>query len=198
MTAELLDKVTSTPEEQRFVLPGLHSWQQFEAIEAAIAELPGVRITYFDGWVELMTIGENHEMIKSLIALLLGLYFLEKQIEFIPVGSATRREEAKEVSFEPDESYYIGNKKEHPDLAVEVVITSGGKGKLEKYKRFSIAEVWFWEQNRIFVYSLRGGEYELSDRSELLPDLDLALLTRCVLMPSKLEAMTEFLRELRQ
>ena len=198
MTAQLLEKVTSTPEEQRFILPGWHSWQEFEAIEAAISELPGVRITYFDGWVELMTVGEDHEIIKSLIAILLGLYFLEKRIEFLPVGSATRRSEVKAASFEPDDSYYIGNKKEHPDLAIEVVITSGGRGKLEKYRRFSIAEVWFWERNRIFVYSLRGGEYELSDRSELLPDLDLALLTRCVLMPCKLEAMTEFLQELRQ
>jgi len=54
-----------------------------------------------------MTIGEEHELIKSVLAILLGLYFLEKQIEFIPVGSATRELESKGTSFEPDESYLI-------------------------------------------------------------------------------------------
>jgi XisI protein len=46
------------------------------------------------------------------------LYFVASNIEFIPVGSATRQSEAKETSFKPDESYYLGTKKENPDLAI--------------------------------------------------------------------------------
>ena len=38
--------------------------------------------------------------------------------------SATLRAKEKGASFEPDESYYIGEKKENPDLAIEVNITS--------------------------------------------------------------------------
>ena len=197
MTAQLL-KETVTLAEQRLILPGYYTWEQFEAIESLMADSPGLRITYLDGWIEFMTVGEEHEQIKSVLAIFIGLYFFEKGINFIPVGSATRRNRERDVSFEPDESYYIGSRKEHPDLAVEVTITSGSTNKLAKYLRLRIAEVWFWENNRLAVYRLREDDYEQVSRSEFLPELDLALLVRCVLMPSIIEARTEFLNGVRQ
>jgi Uma2 family endonuclease len=128
----------------------------------------------------------------------LALYFFEKGINFIPVGSATRRSEEKGASFEPDESYYLGERKQHPDLAVEVVITSGEIEKLEKYKRFKIQEVWFWEDNQLSIYRLREDIYEPVSRSEFLPDLDIDLFVRCVMMPSILEGREEFIKGIRQ
>jgi Uma2 family endonuclease len=197
MTTQSIKEIISV-KEQRFVLPGRHSWQQFKAIQSLMAEVPGVRVSDLDGCVELMTIGEEHEIIKTIIGLLLGLYFLERRIEFIPVGSATRESEVKGTSFEPYQSYYIGERKEHPDLAIEVAFTSGNTKKLERYKRFKMAEVWFWENNKLSLHRFRGEDYEPISRSEFLPDLDLDLLVRCVLMPSQLEAMTEFLSCIRQ
>jgi Uma2 family endonuclease len=193
VTAQLLEE-RGTLAEQRLLLPGYYSWEQFEDLESLMADSPGLRITYLDGWIEFMTVGEEHEQIKSVLAIFIGLYFFEKGINFIPVGSATRRNQAKNVSFEPDESYYIGSRKEHPDLAVEVTITSGSTNKLAKYLRLRIPEVWFWENNRLAVYRLREDDYEQVSRSEFLPELDLALLVRCVLMPSIIEARTEFLK----
>ncbi|MCL1465188.1 Uma2 family endonuclease [Argonema galeatum] len=197
MIAELLEK-TRGVEEQYFILPGYYNWQQFKAIQALMDEVGGVRLSYLDGCVEFMTLGENHEMLKKAIAILVEIYFFEMDINFIPVGSATREDENKGASFEPDESYYIGEKKEHPDLAIEVAITSGGTRKLEKYRRFQIAEVWFWQNNQLAVYRLREDNYEQVDRSEFLPELDLELLVRCVLIPSRLEARKEFLNGIRQ
>ena len=133
----LVEKITSV-KDQRFILPGHYTWQQFKQLQALMKEFPGVRISYLDGCVEFMTVSEQHENTKSVLAILLALYFFEKGINFIPVGNATREAETKGASFEPDESYYIGERKEHPDLAIEVVITSGGTDKLEKYKRFKI------------------------------------------------------------
>lgn len=197
MTAKILEEI-GTLAEQRLILPGYYTWEQFEAIESLMADSPGLRITYLDGWIEFMTVGEEHEQIKSVLAIFIGLYFFEKGINFIPVGSATRRNRARDVSFEPDESYYIGSRKEHPDLAVEVTMTSGSTNKLAKYLRLRIAEVWFWENNRLSVYGLREENYEQISRSELLAELDLELLVRCVLMPSIIEARTEFLNGVRQ
>lgn len=65
------------------------------------------------------------------------------------MGSATRRGEEKGTSFEPDESYYLGEKKANPDLAIEVILASGSLEKLEKYRRFEIPEVWLWENNQL-------------------------------------------------
>ena len=198
MTAQVLEG-TVTLAEQRLILPGYYSWEQFEAIESLMADSSGLRITYLDGWIEFMTLGEAHETISCLLNFLLQLYFCEMGIEYIPVGSTTRRNRAKDVSFEPDESYYIGEKKEHPNLAVEVTMTSGSTNKLAKYLRLRIPEVWFWENNQLAVYGLREDNYnyEQISRSELLPELDLELLVRCVLMPSRIEARREFLNGIR-
>lgn len=192
----LVEKITSV-KEQRFILPGRHTWQQFKKLQGLMAEFPGVRILYIDGCVEFMTVGEQHETIKTILGFLLELYFCEMGINFIPVGNATREDKNKDVSFAPDESYYIGEKKEHPDLAIEVVITSGGTGKLEKYKRFRITEVWFWENNQLSLYKLQEDNYQLISASTLLPELNIGLLVRCVLIPSILEARTEFINGIR-
>ncbi|WP_333234236.1 Uma2 family endonuclease [Microcoleus sp. Pol14C2] len=197
VTAQLLEE-KGTLAEQRLLLPGYYTWEQFEDLESLMADSPGLRITYLDGWIEFMTLGEAHETISCILNFLLQLYFCEMGIEYIPVGSATRRNRARDVSFEPDESYYIGSRKEHPDLAVEVTITSGSTNKLAKYLRLRIAEVWFWENNQLAVYRLREDDYEQVSRSEFLPELDLELLVRCVLMPSRIEAKTEFLNGIRQ
>jgi Uma2 family endonuclease len=187
--------VTSPPiltENQRFVLPGRHSWQDFKAIQGLMEQQSGLRMAYLDGVIEFMTLGEYHETIKSMIAILLGIYFWQQGIQFIPVGSATRESKEKSVSFEPDESYYLGEKKEHPDLAIEVNVTSGSPQKLEKYQRLSIREVWIWQAEKLVIYVLEGDRYQETPTSKLLPNLDIALLEECVMMPSRLEAIQRF------
>lgn len=158
--------------EQRFVLPGIYNWKQFKAFQSLMAEKP-IRISYVDGVIELIKIGEQNELIKSMIGILLGVYFVQKGIEFIPVGSATRESEEEGASFEPDESYYIGEQKDNPDLGIEVNITSGSVKKLEKYKRFQFQEVWFWQDNRFSIYGLENGESCQIFRSQLLPEMNL-------------------------
>ena len=192
MTTSTLSKSNDTNLEQRLLLPRNYSWQEFVVLENLLASSGSFRITYLDGWIELMTVGEPHELIKKCLAILLEAYFIEMGIEFIPVGNATRRGEEKGTSFEPDESYYLGEKKDNPDLAIEVILTSGNIEKLEKYRRFKIPEVWLWENNQLDVYALISSEYHLVSHSQLLPDLDLDLLVRCVQMPSRLEAMNAF------
>ncbi|NQE35005.1 Uma2 family endonuclease [Microcoleus asticus] len=108
MRAKILEEI-GTLAEQRLILPGYYTWEQFEDVESLMADSPGLRITYLDGWIEFMTLGEAHETISCLLNFLLQLYFCEMGIEYIPVGSATRRDRARDVSFEPDESYYINS-----------------------------------------------------------------------------------------
>jgi Uma2 family endonuclease len=185
-------------QEQRFLLPRTYAWEEFEALESLLADSPGLRITYLDGQIELMTLGEPHEQIKSLIGMFLEAYFIFMGIEFTPVGSATRRGKQKGTSFEPDESYYLGDKKANPDLAIEVILTSGNLQKLEKYRRFGIPEVWLWEKNQLKVYCLQANTYVEVPSSQLLPNLDLDLLVRCVQIPSRLEAMKQFMAGIAQ
>jgi len=47
-----------------------------------------------------------------------------------------------------------------PDLAIEVVGSSGGIDKLEIYRKLGVREVWYWQRRRITPYVLVGDAYE--------------------------------------
>ena len=62
-----------------------------------------------------------------MIASLLIDYFVEKDIEFNPLGSFTQ-EKGEEVSAQADESFLIGKSTGiTPDISIEVVFPRGGK-----------------------------------------------------------------------
>ena len=180
--------------DQRVVLSG-RSWEQFKLIQQGFEDSPGIRLFYFDGTIEILMPGREHEVFKAIIAILLIIYFEENGIEFEPTGSMTQEHEGV-ASAEADESYCIGVSKPVPDLAIEVIFTSGGPSKLQRYQALGVPEVWFWQDGVFTLYCLSGNGYERRDRSQIpeLVGLDVELLTRCVLMgeTSRLEAMREF------
>ncbi|HBL10744.1 MAG TPA: hypothetical protein DD379_04940 [Cyanobacteria bacterium UBA11162] len=189
---------TDKPKAQRFVHSGM-SWHQFKLLKQSFADSPGIRLAYYKGEVEILTVSPDHESISRMITGLLIEYFLEKDIEFNPLGSFTQEKEEEEVSAQADESFAIGSSTATtPDLSVEVIFTSGSDRKLGRYKVLGVPEVWFWEDGVFRLYHLRESEYERIDRSELLPDLDINLLSRCLMMVSKIEAIREFRRGISQ
>lgn len=88
-----------------------------------------------------MSPSRHHEAVKKQIATLLEVYFEETNTNYFPLGSTTFRKQEKRGGTEPDESYCIGTEKEFPDLAVEVVLTSGGTDKLAVYSTSHSHEV---------------------------------------------------------
>ncbi|HAX86928.1 MAG TPA: hypothetical protein DCY91_11880 [Cyanobacteria bacterium UBA11370] len=158
---------------------------------------PGIRLFYYLGEVEILAVSQNHELFSRTIAGLLFDYFVEKGIEFYPTGSFTQEKEGV-ASAQADESYCIGTLKKTPDLSIEVVFTSGTLSKLKRYQELGVPEVWFWEDGLLTLHHLRADGYERIYHSEVLPDLDIDLLTRCLLMTSRVEAVREFRRAISQ
>ncbi|MEH2014850.1 Uma2 family endonuclease [Nostoc sp.] len=193
---QTLENAINLPEEQRFFRRGL-TWEQFKAIQASFENLPGVRLFFCEGILEIVSIGKLHEAIKCLIAALLITYFEVKSIEFFPSGSFSQII-PKIVEYQADLSYCFETDKPVPDLCIEVVITNGSPIKLQKYKLMQVPEVWFWEDGIFEVYRLREQEYEKVVKSELLAELDLSLLNRCLLLSSPLEAIREFRQGIQQ
>lgn len=190
---QTLDK----PKDQRLVHSGIN-WQQFKAIQTGFADSPGIRLFYYRGEIEILAVSQDHEIFSGLIALLLGIYLVEKEIEFSPTGSFTQEKEG-EASVQADQSYLIGKTTGTiPDLSIEVVFTSGNENELNRYQALGVLEVRFWEDGLFRLYHLRNTGYELIDRSEVLPRLDINLLTRCLLMASRVEAAREFRQALSQ
>ncbi len=181
------------PLEQRFIHSGI-SWQQFKLIEQGFSDSPGIRLFYYRGEVEILAVSEDHEAISRTLTILLALYFDIKDIEFKPTGSRTLETEG-EASTQADESYLIGRSTgTPPDLSVEIIFTSGTVKKLQRYRVLGVPEVWFWEDGVLAMYRLGAEGYEKIASSVVLPDLDINLLCRCLLMASSVEAMREFRR----
>lgn len=189
----LLDKTT----DQRIVHHG--TWEQFKFIQKGFDGSPGMRLFYYDGTIEILIPGQDHEAFARVIFYLVTTFLVEQGIFFKPTGAMTQEKEGV-VSVQADESYCIGSVKAIPDLSIEVVFTSGGISKLERYKALGVLEVWFWEDGSLKLYHLQDGSYEPIDRSQLpgLNDLDLDLLKRCILMAETDagEAIRAFRREI--
>lgn len=189
----LLNKTT----DQRIVHHG--TWEQFKFIQKGFDGSPGVRLFYYDETIEIFMPGQDHETFGRVIGYLVMTFLVEQGIFFKPTGAMTQEKEGV-VSAQADESYCIGSAKSIPDLSIEVVFTSGGTSKLERYKALGVSEVWFWEDGSLKLYHLRDGSYEHIDRSQLpgLNDLDFDLLRRCILMAETDtgEAIRAFRREI--
>ena len=176
-------------------------WQTYEALLTRLENNSHYRVTYLNGILEIVSPSIRHEKIKKRLATLLERYLISRQIQHTPLGSTTLKDRLKNAGAEPDECYCIGAEKDIPDLAIEVNITSGNINKLATYQQLGVAEVWFWEGNRLKLYYLREETgldssltygYAQIDRSELLPDLNIALLSECTLVSDQLQSIGEF------
>jgi Uma2 family endonuclease len=167
--------------ERRFVLYGV-PWWTYVALRDALDET-GLKMTYLEGTLELMSPSTLHEDAKKMIARLVEVWAMERDVDLRGFGGATFRREAKERGLEPDECYKLGPLPDEgvPDIAIEVIVTSGLVDKMAVYAGLGVPEVWTWRPaGSIVVHRLVDTAYELRDRSVCLPDLDLAELSRFV------------------
>jgi Uma2 family endonuclease len=166
--------------DQRIVLHDV-SWKEFELLLAVRGDRAGVRMTYLEGELELMSPSQSHEGIKTAIARILEAWAMDQGLTLEGYGSWTLKNAPKERGLEPDECYILGSDpKERPDLAIEVIWTSGGIDKLEVYRGLGVEEVWLWRKGEIEVHVLRGERYHRVEGSLLLPELDLDFMARCI------------------
>jgi len=200
MLAEHLDEHDDTPVGDKIVVLHGATWADYQRLLEMRGESSSPRIAYLEGALEIMTPSRPHETLKSIIGCLVEVYCLENEIEFTPVGSWTleNKEEARGV--EPDECYVFGTDTDpdKPDLAIEVVWTSGGLDKLDIYRKLRVREVWFWRRGRLTVHVLRGETYEERPASEVLAGIDLAELVQYLDRPTASQAIREYRSGLRK
>ncbi len=167
--------------EDHFVQLHAVTWEDYKRVLAMRGDRSGPRIAYADGCLEIMSPSHEHEAITSLIGRLVEVYCLERGIEFLTVGSWTLEEPLTEKALEPDECWVFDPPDDaatptRPDLAIELVWTSGGISKLDIYRALGVREVWFWRKGVITPRALRDGNYVVVEKSEVLPGIDLAQL----------------------
>jgi Uma2 family endonuclease len=167
--------------ERRFLLSEV-PWWMYVALRDALGDDDGTRMTYLEGALELMSPSILHEDVKTILARLLEVWAMERDVDLRGFGATTFRKEAKRRGLEPDECYTVGpiGPDGIPDLAIEVVFSSPLIDKLEVYAGLGVPEVWVWRDGALVIHRRAGDAYEESSKSAVLPNLDVALLARFI------------------
>lgn len=160
--------------DQRLVMIGLR-WSDFESF-LALRGNARPRVTYLEGTLELMSPSKDHEVIKTRLATVVEAFLVRLGVPFEGVGEWLIKQASNDAGLEPDECYIIGDlNKDRPDLAIEVVWSSGGLDKLEIYRRLGVGEVWIWRDDALTFHVLVDGAYEVQEQSPCLPAFDAQL-----------------------
>lgn len=184
-----------SPEADHRVVMHAVDWRSYEVMLVLRGDSDSPRMVYLEGALELMSPSRSRESIKKLISSMFEAFALERGLAFDGYGSMTMRSASTARGLEPDECYAIGGRKESPDLAIEVIWTSGGLDRLEVYRGLGVREVWIWENNTLTAHALRGDHYEPVATSELVPGIDLFVIARLIAVG---EPQSETLRAYRR
>ncbi len=180
--------------ERRFVVHGV-DWDGYEAL---LRIMPGVRITYDRGVVELMSPQFPHELYRRRIGRLIEIVAEELEIAIVGAGSTTFKRRVLDRGLEPDECFYLGGYDRlaslatidldvdpPPDLAIEVDISSSSLDKMGIYAALQIREVWRFDGESLTVAVLdEGGGYRPSSTSLAFPFLPIADIPPLILDPA--------------
>lgn len=179
-------------ESEQFLIINNISWNQYEDLLQFLGDAAGIRVKYWDENLVIMSPSYLHEFDQEIIGTLLETYFFAKKIRFYPFGSTTLKNKIIKTGIEPDKSYCLHSNKDIPDLAIEVIVTSGGIDSLAIYQGLGVREVWFWEKKKLSIYILENETYTKVKQSVLLPDLDLDLFAHYICYDELFDAVLEF------
>ena len=182
--------------EERLLIHGV-TWSTYVVLRDSLDDQrAGVRLTYLEGALELMSPSDDHEASKKLLARLLEAYAEEMDLDLDGHGSTTFRDEAVKRGLEPDECYTLGRgKKKVPDIAIEVVFSPPRLDKLAVYQGLAVPEVWVYRGGKLAVWALREDAYEEGTRSLALPKLDLELMVSFVRLGESQTKLVKAFRE---
>lgn len=172
------------------------SWETYEEFTDQLHRSGRrLRVTYDEGRLEIMTLSSDHEQRKTLLARLIEIYAIVRDVPVTGSGSTTLRI-PKHKGLEPDESYYVQTpppppsvglldlkKYPPPDLGIEVDISNSSIPRQPVYAFIGVPEVWRFDGQRVvFLLRKRDGTYRTASRSRALPEITSAVINRFLSM----------------
>ena len=145
-----------------------------------------------------MSPSRSHEVIERTISILINAYCRHYSLLYFALDSTTLKN-PETVGKEADTSYTFGADKDIPDLAVEVIVSSGSTADLVKYQYLRVSEFWFWQNEEIKFYQLVDSEYIKVETSSCLPNLSAKFLIEFInrgLTESPLTIEADFIAQL--
>jgi Uma2 family endonuclease len=150
------------------------SWEDYEELLEKLDDRPGLRVTYDNGRLEVVSLLPEHEKCKCFIEQMVGTLRDELDLNVEALGSTTWKKKLERKGAEPDACYYVANAEQiigkstidlttdpPPDLAVEIDSTKQSSTKFSIYAAFGIPEVWRYDVKRssVDMYGLWEGAY---------------------------------------
>ncbi len=166
-----INQDSSTLQDQVLSLSGM-TWEDYDRLTQ---ESNSYRLSYSEGIITIVSPSYNHEVIERTISGLITAYCRKYSLPYFPMGSTTLKNPPL-TGKEPDSSYAFRTRKPIPDLAIEVVYSSGGTADLDKYKLLGVGEVWFWQNENIKFYRLTSTDYQEIETSDRLSRLSSTFL----------------------
>jgi Uma2 family endonuclease len=167
------------------------SWQTYEYLLQDLAEQPGIRLTYDQGTLEIMTPLDPHEKYSELLGNFVEVLTDELNQDICSLGSRTCKREDLARGLEPDKCFYIQNEdlvwnKEQidlnedppPDLVIEIDIASSSINRLNLYESLEVPEVWRYDGTHLTIYKLEEQRYIECNVSPTFPFLSQAEIER--------------------
>jgi len=166
------------------------TWEEYEELLAQLGEAPGLRISYNDGVMKVMTTSSKHEKYADFIKILIAHLSFRLRINILFFGSATMRKRKKTKGNEPDASFYvqtaalIGNRIDldfavdpPPDVVVEIDIHHDSRDNYPIYAALEVPEIWRYDGQELTIFHLQESEYVRAETSQALPMLNSNVLT---------------------
>lgn len=208
-TADYLEAIEHLPEGAMLRLEHI-TWNEYEQLLEEMAEHPGMRVSYDEGRVEIMSPTTEHEEYKDFILRLTHVLAEDIGIILEPRGSSTFKRKRLLKGAEPDCSFYVQNAssvvgKRHidlsvdppPDVVVEIDITSESLGKFPIYAAFGVPEIWRYDGEHAQIYHLVNQSYVEAAQSLAFACLTAQALTDFI-EQSKTEGQSAALAAFRQ
>jgi Uma2 family endonuclease len=194
--ASYYEIVSQLPEDASVTFHDV-SWDEYEELLEQVGEAPGLRISYDNGSLCVMTISSEHEKYASFINSLTTAIKLRLRIDILAFGSATMRKRKRKKGNEPDACFYvqtaslIGNRihldfetDPPPDIAVEIDVHHDSRSKFPIYAALGVPEIWRYDGQAMTIYRLADEDaqeqYVAVDTSSALPMLSATLLTEII------------------
>ncbi len=169
------------------------TWDDYEELLEQVGEASGLRISYNDGTLKVMSLSVTHELYVRFIERLMALIDDRLGIRIISIGSATMRKRKKAKGNEADGGFYIQSADLigrpfdldfavdlPPDVIVEVDVHHRSKDNDPIYAALGVPEIWRYDERKLTILYLRHDEYVQSENSLALPMVTAAILTECL------------------
>lgn len=180
-TLNYIDAIAHLPAGGTLILNEV-PWDDYEQLLAHLGDSAGVRVSYDQGRLEIMSPSSKHEKFALLIPLLVFTAGEELDVVIEGLGSTTYKQEWLAKGVEPDGCFYVSSAeaiigKERidlrsdppPDIVVEIDISHDSTRKLAIYAGMGVPEVWRYDGKRSHIYQLVGQDYVAVDTSKVLP-----------------------------